>query len=75
MEPRLNIITLGVANLQASRDFYEKGLGWKPSSASSEEIVFFQLGGIVLALYPNDKLAEDALQNSLGSGFKGMTLA
>ena len=71
MEPRLNIITLGVKNLQASRNFYEKGLGWKPSSISDEHIVFFQLGGIVLALYPTGKLAEDALQNPFRTVSRG----
>ena len=75
MEPRVSIICLGVADLKTSRNFYENGLGWKASSISSEGIVFFQLGGIVLGLYPTDKLAEDALQNPYGTGFKGVTLA
>ncbi len=50
MESRLSIITLGVKNLEAARAFYEKGLGWRVSSASNEHITFMQLGGIVLAL-------------------------
>ena len=72
----LNVVTLGVADLARSREFYENGLGLKAASASTEHIVFFQLGGIVLALYPFDKLAEDALQD-LGkeTGFRGVTLA
>ena len=60
MEARLNIVTLGVLDFKKARKFYEKGLGWKASSASQRDIVFFQLGGIVLALYPGDLLAEDA---------------
>lgn len=75
MEARLSMITLGVADLEISRRFYEKGLGWKASKASDGDIVFFQLGGIALALYPRQALAEDARVESDGGGFRGVTLA
>lgn len=75
MNQRLNIIILGVSNLNESLRFYENGLGWKRSPASQGDIVFFNLGGIVLALYPNDKLAEDIGISKEGTGFKGFTLA
>lgn len=74
MEPRLNIVTLGVENLERSKTFYTN-LGWKPSKASQENITFFQCGGAVLALYPKDLLAEDAKVKSSGSGFRSFTLA
>ena len=51
MEQRVSIVTLGVADLQRSREFYER-LGWRRSMAKSEGIVFFQAGGMALALYP-----------------------
>lgn len=44
MEQRVSLITLGVADLHRSRDFYER-LGWKRSNAKAEEIVFFRLEG------------------------------
>ena len=75
VEARLNIVTLGVSDLIKARKFYEEGLGWKASSASQDTIVFFQLGGIVLALYPRDLLADDATVQAAGSGFRGFTLA
>jgi len=75
MKPRLNIVTLGVADLQKSREFYEKALGWKPAAGSDENIVFFNHGGIILSLYPFDKLAEDANLPAGKSGFSGVTLA
>jgi hypothetical protein len=75
VEARINIVTLGVANIGTSRNFYEVGLGWQPSSASQGDIVFFQLGGIVLGLYPRDLLAEDASVSATGNGFRGVTLA
>lgn len=75
MHPRLNLVTLGVHDLSRSLQFYRDGLGWKPSSASQAEVAFFQLGGLVLALYPRTKLAEDITVDSVGTGFSGITLA
>lgn len=75
VEPRLNIVTLGVTDLARARRFYEGGLGWKASAASQGDIVFFQLGGMVLALYPREMLADDANVPPSGSGFRGVTLA
>jgi hypothetical protein len=73
-EPRLSIVTLGVTDLEKARKFYE-ALGWTASPASQGDIVFFQLGGMALALYPRDALAEDACVDAEGGGFQGITLA
>ncbi len=59
MLQNIHIITLGVEDLNKSLDFYEKGLGWKKSSHSKEEIAFFKLGAIVFSLYPKKELAKD----------------
>ena len=75
MNPVSVIITLGVADVEKARRFYEGGLGWKASSASQGDIVFFQLGAMVLALYPRAVLAEDAGIEAAGGGFSGITLA
>lgn len=75
MEPRVTIIGLGVKDLPIANDFYEKTLGWKKTASSSETISFFQLNGVLLSLYPKDKLAEDAQVSPEGSGFKSFTLA
>lgn len=75
MRQKINIITLGVNDYQKSLHFFEKGLGWKKSSASQDDICFFPMGGIVLALYPRHLLAEDSTLNSEGNGFAGITLA
>ena len=74
MEQRLSLITLGVADLARSRRFYEQ-LGWRPSSASTAAIAFYQLAGIALALYPRSDLARDARLPEDGHGFGGITLA
>ena len=74
MKQHLHIITLGVRDFEKSKKFYAETLGWKPSGAQ-DDIVFFQTGGVVLAIYPREKLAEDALITPEGSGFSGITLA
>jgi catechol 2,3-dioxygenase-like lactoylglutathione lyase family enzyme len=73
MEQRISLITLGVKDLARSQDFYHS-LGWRRSMAQSEGIVFFQVGGMGLALYPRDELAGDAGLSADGTGFCGMTL-
>jgi hypothetical protein len=75
MRPRVHIITLGVKDVERSKRFYEKGLGFKVSSASQDDVVFFLTEGLVLALYPQATLAEDAMVSEKGSGFRGVTLA
>jgi catechol 2,3-dioxygenase-like lactoylglutathione lyase family enzyme len=79
MEQRLSLVTLGVADLVRSRRFYEAGLGWRASGASTESVAFFQLGGIALALWSREALAEDARLPGPGSvsgnSFGGIALA
>jgi catechol 2,3-dioxygenase-like lactoylglutathione lyase family enzyme len=73
MEQRLSMVTLGVTDLTRSRAFYER-LGWRPSSAGNDDVVFFQLGGIVLGLWGRAARAADA-RLELGQGFGGVALA
>jgi catechol 2,3-dioxygenase-like lactoylglutathione lyase family enzyme len=77
MEQRVSIITLGVADLKRSREFYQR-LGWRRSMAKAEGVVFFQTGGMALALYPREELAKDANVANVrtgGDGFGGITVA
>lgn len=75
MEPRLNIITLGVDDLARALSFYRDGLGWPQSSASTSNFAIFRLAtGTALALYPRALLAADANVKDSG-GFGGITLA
>jgi catechol 2,3-dioxygenase-like lactoylglutathione lyase family enzyme len=59
MDPRLNIVTLGVRDLARAVHFYRDGLGWRPA-VELGDFVLFDMGGAALALYPRDLLAEDA---------------
>jgi len=75
LEARLNIITLGVKDLDRAIRFYREGLGWPMSSASVGDFAIFRLHtGTALALYPRELLAIDANLQDRG-GFGGITLA
>ncbi len=75
MRPSISVITLGVTNFRRSLAFYKKGLGWPTKATSKDDIAFFKLNGIVLALYDKKGLAEDAGVSVRGSDFPGTTLA
>ena len=72
MDQRLTLVTLGVADLDASRRFYE-ALGWR-ETPRAEGVVFFQAGGMVIALWDRAALAEDSCVDDTG-GWGGVTLA
>jgi uncharacterized glyoxalase superfamily protein PhnB len=74
MEPRINLITLGVEELERSISFYET-LGLTRFDFDSDKIAFFQLQGTWLALYPKQALAEDAGLTPQGAGFANFTLS
>ena len=50
MEPRISLVTLGVADLARARAFYE-ALGWKDARQPDGEVCFFQAGGMVFGLW------------------------
>jgi catechol 2,3-dioxygenase-like lactoylglutathione lyase family enzyme len=73
VEQRLSLITLGVSDLERARSFYE-GLGWTTRADPGDEVVFFQAGGMVVALWDREKLADDSEVTDSG-GWGGVTLA
>ena len=73
MEQRVSLVTLGVADLARARAFYE-ALGWTTNAGPDDDVVFFQAGGAIVALWSRPSLAEDSgLEDSGGWG--GITLA
>jgi len=59
LRSNISFVTLGVRDLEASRAFYaEMGLSEHPSS--NEHVAFFDMGGQLLALFPRERLADDA---------------
>ena len=75
--PKLTAVTLGVRDVPASARFYE-ALGFKRKVRSTgDEIAFFEAGGVILALWDWDKLAEDTVISSQPrpQTFRGATMA
>ena len=72
MDQRISLITLGVADLRRAMDFYS-ALGWDGRSPD-DDVVFFPAGGMVVALWGRDRLAEDSGVED-GGGWGGVTLA
>ena len=86
MEPRITLITLGVANLPRAVRFYRDGLGWPTTYEEGGPIAFFQTAGTRLSLFPFDELVADISgeapapretekSDSGARGFTGVTFA
>jgi predicted lactoylglutathione lyase len=73
MDQRISLITLGVADLARARAFYE-ALGWTTNASPEDDVVFFQAGPMILALWDRAKLAEDSGVRD-GGGWGGITPA
>ena len=65
MQQQTSVVTLGVADLAASRRFYCDGFGWKPVFENNE-IVFYQMNGFVLGTWLATALAADMQRPGLG---------
>lgn len=75
MEQRISLITLGVVDLQRAVAFYENVVGWKPAQ-SPPGVIFFDLNGVVFALWPHGELAKDiGITPGIVSAYRGYALA
>jgi uncharacterized protein len=73
VKQRVNLVTLGVAELGRARRFYE-ALGWTTAADPDDDVVFFQTGETVVALWDRGRLAADSAVAD-GGGWGGVTLA
>jgi catechol 2,3-dioxygenase-like lactoylglutathione lyase family enzyme len=73
MEQRLSLITLAVADMARARRFYEEGLGWRPLQVL-DEVAFYQLPGLGLALFQRQAIEADA-HRRIDGVFSGMSVA
>ena len=64
MQQQISVITLGVADLARSRRFYVGGFGWEPVY-ENEEIVFYQMNGLVLGTFLQASLEADMNRTGL----------
>jgi uncharacterized protein len=72
---KLTLVTLGVADVTASRRFYE-GLGFKTSGKDQDGVAFFDMNGVLLALFGRKDLADDAaVAIETGDAYSRISLA
>ena len=64
MQHQISVITLGIADLERSRRFYEQGFGWNPVFAN-DEIIFYQMNGFVLGTFKRASLEADMNRTGL----------
>ena len=75
MDQRLSLLTLGVADLERAKAFYERTLGWAPAG-QAEGVAFYNVGSCVLSLYPHADLARDMeMAPAPPPPYRGVTLA
>ena len=76
MNPRIDVITLGVTDLECARSFYEHGLG-ATVGEEPDDTLTLTLGGDSsrLAIRPWDAVAGEAGVPEQSSGFRGFTLS
>ncbi len=76
---RMNIVCLGVKDMEKSIQFYRDGLGFKTDEKDNNpKVIFFNTSGTKLELFPVELLAQDINKNSppkKTNGFSGITLA
>ncbi len=77
MDQRVNMVSLGVADVPRARTFYEQGLGWRAALLSSKALVVFRAGGLLVTLIPRGELADDLGLDDAGrhDGFSGTALS
>jgi predicted lactoylglutathione lyase len=73
VDQRVSLITLGTNDLQRLRQFYES-LGWTTNADPGDDVVFFQAGGMIVALWSRAELAADSGVDD-SPGYGGITLA
>jgi len=75
MKSKISLITLGVKDLVISKKFYQD-LGFQTHNyKDGDDVVFIEMEGTWLSLFPKEKLAADTTVSPEGSGFNGITLA
>jgi uncharacterized protein len=76
MDPRVQLITLGVPDVAVARRFYAEGLGWPTTFDVPGEITFIQVGpGLLLGLFNAASLDGDVGRSHGSAAAAPITLA
>jgi uncharacterized protein len=86
LKPQINVITLGVDDLERALSFYRDGLGLPSSGITGTQfagdeqrpagaVVMFTLqDGLILSLYPRSELAKDAAVDASYAAGSGISI-
>lgn len=76
MEQRISFITLAVADLERTHDFYVDGLGWTPEMHVPGEVLMIRAGEhLVLSLWDAGEFEAEVGPIARGDGVVPITLA
>lgn len=76
MKAKISLITLGVLDINKSKEFYSKLLKKEPSNyKEGDQMVMYEMDGTWLGLFPKAELAKDVTVSGEGQGFPGFTIA
>jgi catechol 2,3-dioxygenase-like lactoylglutathione lyase family enzyme len=73
VQQQISVVTLGIAEIARSKRFYCEGFEWAPVF-ENDEIVFYQMNGLVLGTWLKPRLDED-LQRASTTGAAAFALA
>ena len=76
MDQRLSLVTLAVADLEATRRFYVDGLGWEPMIHVPGDVLMIKVADkVILSLWDRDHFEAEVGPIVTGSGVAPLTLA
>lgn len=73
MDQRISVLTIGVDDLKAMKNFYGQVLGWT-TIAENEDIAFYKLNGFLLSICDRKMLADFIGIEPKGQGFRSVTI-
>ncbi|WP_028659000.1 VOC family protein [Nocardioides insulae] len=76
MEQRISLVTLAVADVGRSREFYCDGLGWEPLTYVDGEVLMIRTGAhLLLSLWDRAHFTAEVGEPLSGPGIAPVTLA
>jgi uncharacterized protein len=76
MDQRMSLVTLAVADLDATRRFYVDGLGWEPMIDVPGDVLMIKVADkVLLSLWDRDHFEAEVGAIATGTGVAPITLA
>ncbi len=76
MDQRMSLVTLAVADLEATRRFYVDGLGWEPMIHVPGDVLMIKVADkVILSMWDRDHFEAEVGPIATGPGVAPLTLA